>query len=48
MLDGIEVKLNCDFFENREELESIAEKIIFTGQIDKYYNYQFGELEIEV
>ena len=45
MLDGIEVKLNCDFFENREELESIAEKIIFTGQIDKYYNYQFGELE---
>ena len=36
MLDGIEVKLNCDFFENREELESIAEKIIFTGQIDKY------------
>ena len=45
MLDGIEVKLNCDFFENRKELESIAEKIIFTGQIDKYYNYQFGELE---
>ena len=45
MLDGIEVRLNCDFFENREELENIAEKIIFTGQIDKYYNYQFGELE---
>ena len=45
MLDGIEIKLNCDFFENRKELESIAEKIIFTGQIDKYYNYQFGELE---
>ena len=45
MLDGIEVKLNCDFFENRKELENIAEKIVFTGQIDKYYNYQFGELE---
>ena len=45
MLDGIEVKLNYDFFEYREELENIAEKIIFTGQIDKYYNYQFGELE---
>lgn len=45
MLDGIEVRLNCDFFENREELENIAEKIIFTGQIDKYYNYCFGELE---
>ena len=45
MLDGIEVRLNYDFFEHRNELENIAEKIIFTGQIDKYYNYQFGELE---
>ena len=45
MLNGIEVRLNCDFFEHREELENIADKIIFTGPIDKYYNYQFGELE---
>ena len=45
MLDGTEVKLDCDFFENREEYENIAEKIIFTGPIDKYYNYKFGELE---
>ena len=45
MLEGIEVKLNCDFFENRAELENIAEKIIFTGPIDKYYNYKYGELE---
>ena len=45
MLDGIEVKLNCDFFDNREELENIADKIVFTGPIDKYYNYKFGELE---
>ena len=45
MLDGIEVKLNYDFFDHREELENIAEKIIFTGPIDKYYDYQFGELE---
>ena len=45
LLDGIEVRLNCDFFDNREELENIAKKIIFTGPIDKYYNYQFGELE---
>lgn len=45
MLDGIEVKLNTDFFESREELEKIAEKIVFTGMIDKYYNYKFGELE---
>ena len=45
MLKGIEVRLNCDFFEHRKELQNIAEKIIFTGPIDKYYNYQFGELE---
>lgn len=45
MLDGIEVKLNYDFFDNREELENIAEKIVFTGPIDKFYDYKFGELE---
>lgn len=45
MLGGIEVKLNCDFFEQREELEKIAQKIVFTGPIDKFYDYQFGELE---
>ncbi len=45
MLEGIDIKLNCDFFDNREELEKIADKIIFTGQIDKYYDYCFGELE---
>ena len=45
MLDGVEVKLNYDFFEHKEELENIAEKIIFTGQIDKYYDYKFGKLE---
>ena len=45
MLDGIEVKLNYDFFDHREELENIAEKIVFTGPIDKFYNYRFGELE---
>ncbi len=45
MLEGIEVKLNCDFFENRKELEGMADKIVFTGEIDKYYNYSLGELE---
>lgn len=44
-MSGIEVKLNTDFFANRENLENIAEKIIFTGPIDKYYDYKFGELE---
>ena len=45
MLDKIDVKLNCDFFDSREDLEKKAEKIIFTGPIDEYYNYCFGELE---
>ena len=45
MLNGIDVKLNYDFFEHREELKNIAEKIVFTGQIDKYYDYKFGQLE---
>ena len=45
MLDGIEVRLDCDYFENKKELENIAQKIIFTGPIDKYYNYKFGHLE---
>lgn len=45
MLEGIEVRLNCDFFDDRQNLEKIAKKIIFTGPIDKYYNYRFGELE---
>lgn len=45
MLEGVEVKLNTNFFDNRENFESIAEKIVFTGMIDEFYNYQFGKLE---
>ena len=47
MLDGIEVKLNYDFFEHRDELENISEKIVFTGMIDKYYetlNARYDEI----
>ncbi len=45
LLDGIEVKLNIDFFNQREELTQLADKIVFTGKIDEYYNNQFGRLE---
>lgn len=45
MLADCDVRLNCDFFENRQELENLADKIIFTGPIDKYYDYRFGQLE---
>ena len=45
MLAGVEVKLSCDFFQNREELEALADRIVFTGMIDQYYDYCYGELE---
>ena len=45
MLDGIEVRLNEDFFSKKDEYESIADKIVFTGMIDEYFAYCFGELE---
>lgn len=45
MLEGIDVKLNCDFFEHRKELEEMTDKIVFTGMIDQYYDYKFGTLE---
>lgn len=45
LLEGIEVKLNIDFFDNREFYTQLADKIVFTGKIDEYYNNQFGTLE---
>ena len=45
MLEGIDVHLETDFFNDREKFESIAEKIVFTGMIDEFYNYEFGTLE---
>lgn len=45
MLDGIEVKLNTDFFDNEEEYKKKCLKVIYTGPIDRYYNYCFGKLE---
>jgi UDP-galactopyranose mutase len=45
MLEGLEVRLNTDYFKNRKELEGLADKIVFTGMIDEFYHYQFGTLE---
>ena len=45
MLAGAEVRTGVDFFEFRKENPDIAEKIIFTGQIDEYFGYQLGALE---
>lgn len=44
MLNGTEVRLNTDFFKYKNDLERLAEKVVFTGNIDQYYNYQFGVL----
>lgn len=44
LLEGIETKTNVDFFENRPYWEGVADKIVFTGKIDEFYNYQFGKL----
>lgn len=45
LLDGIETKIEVDFFANRSYWEGLANKIVFTGKIDEYYNYCFGKLE---
>lgn len=45
LLDGIEVLLETDYLKNRSYFDSLSEKIIYTGPIDKFYNYKFGYLE---
>lgn len=45
MLEGIEVRLNVDYLENKEELDKLAEKVIYTGPIDAYFRYKLGTLE---
>ena len=45
LLSGIEVRLSCDFFECREELCASCRKILYTGMIDRYFDYRYGELE---
>lgn len=45
LIEGIEALLNLDYFEEREYLESLADKIVYTGKIDEYYAYRFGKLE---
>ena len=45
MLEGIEVRLNVDYLENKEKLDKLAEKVIYTGPIDAYFDYKLGTLE---
>jgi UDP-galactopyranose mutase len=45
MLSDVEVRLNEDYFYNREYFDSLADKVIYTGPIDRFYDYRFGKLE---
>lgn len=45
LLDGIEVRLGVNYFDTKDELDQLADKIVYTGPIDKYFNFRFGELE---
>ena len=45
MLEGVEVRLGVDYLENREYFDSLAGKVIYTGEIDRFFDYCFGHLE---
>lgn len=45
LLEGIEVRTSTDFFADKRHWEEMADKIVFTGKIDEFYDYQFGKLE---
>jgi len=45
LLAGIEVRLECDYLENRAELDALADKVVYTGPIDAYFGFRLGALE---
>lgn len=45
LLNGIEVRTNVNYFEQKTKLDQLAEKIVYTGKIDEFYGYQLGKLE---
>ena len=45
LLEGADVELNCDFFSRRAALEALADKVVYTGQIDRYFDYCYGKLD---
>ena len=45
LLEGVEVKLNTDFFDNRQHWEQIVDKVLYTGKLDEYFDYCYGKLE---
>lgn len=45
LLEGVDIRLNSDFFDDRKHWEQIADRILYTGKLDEYYGYRFGKLE---
>lgn len=45
LLEGIEVRLNTDYLEQKESLDTLADKVVYTGPIDAYFDYKLGTLE---
>lgn len=45
LLEGVDIRLNVDFFKDRESLTRLADRILFTGKIDEFYDYRFGKLD---
>lgn len=45
LLDGVETKTNVDFFDDRAHWEGLAAKIVFTGELDRFYDYKLGHLD---
>lgn len=45
LLAGIEVRLGCDYFDNRGELDALCDRIVYTGPIDRYFDYSLGHLQ---
>lgn len=45
MLGDVEVRLDTDYFEHKEELDQLADKVVYTGAVDAYFDYKLGELE---
>lgn len=45
LLEGIEVRLNTNYFSDRDAFNRMAQKVVYTGAMDEFYDYRFGELE---
>lgn len=45
MLEGVDVRLNTDYFEQKQQLDRLAEKVVYTGCIDRYFDYCYGALD---